>query len=325
MEQFKGAKFFSKLDLNSGYFQIRIDEKDCYKTAFNTRFGSYQFRVLPFGLSGGPSTFMLVMNEVFRDLVDHGVIIYMDDIAVYSKTADEHLRLLKDVFDRLKKNRLFVKLSKCEFMKPSIEFLGHSISAEGVKMLSDKVKSIIEWPRPRNEKHVASFLGLLGYYRRFIENFSQIALPLSDLAKEKVKFSWGKEQEDSFQKLKQIVTSDQVLILPDYSKPFVVTTDASGYAIGASLQQWENESKRLRPVAFFSKKLSDQEKCWTVYEQELLAIVLSLEEWRHYLVGRKFKLVTDHQVLIYLKKQQHLTRKQSRWIERLSDFEYERD
>lgn len=323
LEQFKGARFFSKLDLNSGYFQIRIAEKDVPKTAFNTRFGSYQFRVLPFGLSGGPSTFMLVMNEVFRDLVDKGVIIYMDDIAVYSKTKSEHLRLLSEVFERLKKNRLFVKLSKCEFMKPSIEFLGHNISAEGVRMLSDKVKSINEWPTPRNEKHVASFLGLLGYYRRFIKDFSQIALPLSELAKEKVKFAWGPKQEGSFQKLKQIVTSDQVLTLPDYDKQFVVTTDASGYAVGASLQQMDDQVKRLRPVAFFSKKLSEQERRWAVYEQELLAIVLSLEEWRHYLVGRKFKLITDHQSLIHLKKQQHLTRKQSHWVERLSDFDYE--
>lgn len=323
LEQFKGANYFSKLDLNSGYFQIRIREEDVQKTAFNTRFGSYQFRVLPFGLSGGPSTFMLVMNEVFKDLVDKGIIIYMDDIAVYSKTANEHLKLLKEVFERLKSNRLFVKLSKCEFMKSSIEFLGHNICAEGVRMLSDKVKSINEWPRPRNEKQVASFLGLLGYYRRFIKNFSQIALPLSELAKEKVKFLWKKEQEESFQKLKQIVTSDQVLILPDYNKEFIVTTDASGYAIGASLQQMDEVSKRLRPIAFFSKKLSDQEKRWAVYEQELLSIVLSLEEWRHYLVGRKFKLITDHQSLIHLKKQQHLSRKQSHWVERLSDFDYE--
>jgi len=323
LEQFKGSRFFSKLDLNSGYFQIRIDEKDVQKTAFNTRFGSYQFRVLPFGLSGGPSTFMLVMNEVFRDLVDRGVVIYMDDIAVYSKSKSEHMRLLNEVFERLKKNRLFVKLSKCEFMKSSIEFLGHNISVEGVRMLSDKVKSINDWPRPRNEKHVASFLGLLGYYRRFIKDFSQIALPLSELAKEKVKFDWGQRQEKSFQQLKQIVTSDQVLVLPNYDKQFVVTTDASGYAVGASLQQVDDETKRLRPIAFFSKKMSEQEMRWAVYEQELLAIVLSLEEWRHYLVGRKFKLVTDHQSLIHLKKQQGLTSKQSRWVERLSDFDYE--
>ena len=137
---------------------------------------------------------MLVMNEVFRNLVDKGVIIYMDDIAVYSKTSNEHLKILKEVFERLKKNRLFVKLSKCEFMRSSIEFLGHHISAEGVRMLSDKVKSINEWPTPRNEKHVASFLGLLGYYRRFIKD-SGIALPLSELAKEKVKFTWGPEQK----------------------------------------------------------------------------------------------------------------------------------
>lgn len=323
LEQFKGARFFSKLDLNSGYFQIRIDERDVPKTAFNTRFGSFQFRVLPFGLSGGPSTFMLVMNEVFKDLVDKGVIIYMDDIAVYSKTKSEHLRLLNEVFERLKKNCLYVKLSKCEFMRSSIEFLGHNISDRGVRMLADKVKSINEWPTPRNEKHVASFLGLLGYYRRFIKNFSQIALPLSELAKEKVKFTWGQKQEESFQKLKQIVTSDQVLALPDYDKPFVVTTDASGFAVGASLQQMDDETKRLRPIAFFSKKLSEQEMRWAVYEQELLAIVLSLEEWRHYLVGRKFKLITDHQSLIHLKKQQHLSSKQSRWVERLSDFDYE--
>ena len=323
LEQFKGSRFFSKLDLNSGYFQIRINEKDIQKTAFNTRFGSYQFRVLPFGLSGGPSTFMLVMNEVFRDLVDKGVVIYMDDIAVYSKTKSEHLRLLSEVFERLKKNRLFVKLSKCEFMKSSIEFLGHNISDQGVRMLADKVKSINEWPTPRNEKHVASFLGLLGYYRRFIKDFSRVALPLSELAKEKVKFTWGSDQEESFQKLKRIVTSDQVLVLPDYDKQFIVTTDASGFAVGASLQQMDDETKRLRPIAFFSKKLSEQEMRWAVYEQELYAIVLSLEEWRHYLVGRRFKLITDHQSLIHLKKQQHLTSKQSRWVERLSDFDYE--
>ena len=139
-------------------------------------------------------------------------------------------------------------------------------------MLSDKVKSINEWSTPRNEKHVASFLGLLGYYRRFIKDFSRIALPLSELSKEKVKFIWGPKQEESFQKLKQIVISDQVLSLPDYDKQFVVTTDASGYAVGASLQQMDDQVKRLRPIAFFSKKLSEQEKRWAVYEQELLAI-----------------------------------------------------
>ena len=158
LEKFRGSKYFSKLDLNSGYFQIRIAEDDVKKTAFNTRFGSYQFRVLPFGLTGGPSTFMLMMNEVFRDMVDRGIVIYMDDICVYTETKEEHMELLKQVFERLRKNHLFVKLAKCEFLQPSISFLGHQITSEGVKMMSDKVKSIVDWPTPKNSKQVASFL-----------------------------------------------------------------------------------------------------------------------------------------------------------------------
>jgi hypothetical protein len=189
-------------------------------------------------------------------------------------------------------------------------------------MMSDKVKSIVDWPTPKNSKQVASFLGLLGYYRRFIENFSSIALTLSELTKGNVKFEWNSKCEESFRKLKEIITSDRVLALPDYDKDFVVTCDASGYAVGASLQQ-EDERKRLRPVAFFSKKLSEAEKMWAVHEQELLSIVLALNEWCHYLIGRKFVVVTDHQSLIYLKRQPNLSPKQVRWTILLADFEFE--
>ena len=322
LEKFKDCHFYSKLDLNSGYFQLRLNESDCYKTSFNTRFGSFQYRVLPFGLSGGPSSFMLIMNAAFRDLLDRGLSLYMDDVIIYTKTRDEHLKLLKQVFEILRTNKLFVKISKCEFLKSSVEFLGHKVSVQGTQMLSSKIESILNWPQPKSVKQVQSFLGLCGFYRKYIKNYSQVTLPISNLVNSNHKFEWTAECESSFKLLKQLISSDPILILPDYNREFVLNTDASGFAIGAVLQQYD-DSGQLRPIAFYSKKLSDAERNWPVYELEAFSIVQSIKEFRSYLAGKKFKVITDHQSLKYLKTQPSLTPKQHRWLVGLVDFDFD--
>jgi hypothetical protein len=320
-DRLRGAKYFSKIDLRSGYHQVRIHPDDVHKTAFRTRYGHFEFLVLPFGLTNAPATFMHLMQSVFSKYLDDFVIVFLDDILIYSKTKDDHQRQVRLVLDLLRKHKLYAKESKCEFFKDSISFLGHVISAEGISMEQDKVRAIQSWPAPTTVPGVRSFLGLAGYYRRFVKNFSRIASPLSELLNKDKPFDWKDSQQKAFDALKLAVSTGPVLVLPDESKPYVVTTDASGFAIGATLAQDHGEG--LQPIAFISHKMLPAEKNYPVHEQELLAVIHALKEWRHYLHGRKFKVITDHQSLRYLSTQPHLSPRQVRWSEFLQQFDYE--
>jgi hypothetical protein len=320
-DRLQGAKYFSKIDLRSGYHQIRIDPADVPKTAFRTRYGHFEFLVLPFGLTNAPATFMHLMHQAFRKYLDEFVLVFLDDILIFSKTLEEHERHVQQVLDVLREQKLYAKESKCEFFKTEVEFLGHIVGRDGVRMMEDKVKAIADWPQPKNVRDVRAFLGTTGYYRKFVKDFSRIAAPLSELTKESVKFSWGPEQAESFRKLKQALQEGPVLVLPDPNLPFVVHTDASGFATGAVLQQ--DQGKGLQPIAFMSKKMIDAETRYPVHEQELLAIINSLSNWRHYLSGRKFTVKTDHKSLQYFKTQPMLSGRQSRWKDIIANFDFD--
>jgi hypothetical protein len=321
LDSIRGAKWFSTLDLNSGYHQLRVHPDDTNKTAFRTRYGLFEYSVVPFGLTGAPAAFMKLMQQLFHHLLDKTVVVFLDDILVYSKTEAEHREHLREVLEILRKNRLYAKPQKCQLFKRSVTFLGHVLNENGLSMEQDKVRSIQEWPRPRNRKEILSFLGLAGYYRRFVKNFSQLALKMTELLKDNVEWNWSSAVEQSFQSLKQVITSAPVLRSPDPAKPFVVTTDASGFAVGAELSQ-EFEGQ-LQPVAFMSKKFSPAERNYPVHEQELLAVIRAIQEWKCYLDGQRFQVITDHKSLTYLQKQPHLSSRQTRWMEFLSQFNFE--
>ena len=320
-DRLQGAKYFSKIDLRSGYHQIRIADEDVPKTAFRTRYGHFEFLVLPFGLTNAPGTFMHLMHQAFRPFLDEFALVFLDDILIYSKTLEEHEKHVRQVLEVLRKEKLYAKESKCEFFKTEVEFLGHIVGRDGVRMMEDKVKAVADWPEPKNVRDVRAFLGTTGYYRKFVKDFSRIASPLSELTKESVKFCWGPPQQKAFRELKRALQVGPVLVLPDPDLPFVVHTDASGFATGAVLQQ--DQGKGLQPIAFMSKKMLDAETRYPVHEQELLAIINSLSNWRHYLSGRKFTVKTDHKSLQYFKTQPMLSGRQSRWKDMIANFDFD--
>ena len=320
------AKYFSKIDLRTGFYQILIAEEDRHKTAFTTSQGLFEYNVLPMGLCNSPAIFMQLMNDTFREYLDKWVLVFLDDIIVYSQTLEEHEQHLRLVLKRLRDQRLYVKLSKSEFCKGEVEFLGHYVGREGIRVMEDKIQAIRDWPRPKNMKELRSFLGLAGYYRRFVKGYSSIALPISDLVRNtptgKFMDSWGSSQELAFMELKQTLQATPVLILPDPTLPFVVDCDASGYAIGAVLQQ--DRGKGLQPIAYMSKKMLAAETRYPVHEQELLAIISALTTWRHHLEGTDIpvRIRTDHKSLIHFQQQPMLSGRQTRWLEILSRYNY---
>jgi hypothetical protein len=321
MDQLKGATIFSKIDLRSGYHQVRIHPEDVQKTAFRTRYGHYEYLVMPFGLTNAPATFMNVMNEVLKPLLDICVIVYIDDILVYSKNVEEHEKHLRQVLEILRKNKLYGKLSKCEFFKEHVEFLGHQISSKGIAVESKKIQAIRDWPKPATLHDLMSFLGLCNYYRRFVKGYSNIATPLTNLLKKDKEFKWTEEADKAFQDLKEHMSKTPVLHIPDYKLPFVVTTDASNFAVGAVISQ--DFGNGLQPVAFESRKMSPAEQNYAAHEKELLAIVHALKTWRVYLEGKHFIVQTDHASLRYLQTQPSLSQRQARWLELLQEFDFE--
>ncbi|BBG94135.1 transposable element gene [Prunus dulcis] len=233
----KGAKYFSKIDLRSGYHQLRIREEDIPKTAFRTRYGHYEFLVMPFGLTNAPAAFMDLMNRVFRPYLDHFVIVFIDDILVYSQTLEGHKKHLRLVLRTLRRKQLYAKFSKCQFWLDRVIFLGHVISAEGIYVDPQKVEAIVNWVQPTSVTEIRSFLGLAGYYRRFVEGFASIAAPLTRLTRKDVAFEWTEECEQSFQELKKRLTTAPVLALPDNAGNFVIYSDASLQGLGCVLMQ----------------------------------------------------------------------------------------
>src|SRR6202051_2999603 len=276
---------------------------------------------MPFGLTNAPATFMHLMQQTLRRFLDDFVIVFIDDILIYSKTLADHTQHLRQVLQVLRDKQSYAKLSKCEFFKREIGLLGHVINEPGIKMESSKVNAVCNWPVPKNVHELRSFLGLAGYYRRFVKDFSMIASPLTALLHKNQKYEWGAEQDNAFAALKQAVSSAPILIITDPQLPYTVVTDASGYAIGAALCQ--DHGNGLQPCAFLSRKMNDAERNYPVHEQELLAIVHALREWRHYLLGNRISIITDHRSLQYLATQDKLSARQTRWSEFLHQFDFE--
>jgi hypothetical protein len=318
-DRMAGATIFSKIDLRAAYNQIRISPEDISKTAFNTRYGHFEFVVLPYGLCNAPATFQSLMNHIFWTECDDYVIVYVDDIFIFSKNADDHLEHIERVLSHLRQHKLYTAPAKCAFAQSRVECLGHIISAEGVHMMDAKVDSITNWPALRNAKHTARFLGLAGYYRKFVKSFSSIALPLTNLTKKTVPFTWGPSCDTAFSALKTAITSAPVLRLPDTTLPFLVTTDASQFAIGAVLAQEFEDG--VHPVAFLSRKLRDPETRYATHDRELLALIHALRTWRHYLLGSpRSTAYTDHEALKFLSTQKNLNQRQARWIIEIQDY-----
>ena len=314
-DQLSGATVFSKMDLRSGYHQIKIRTEDIPKTAFTTRYGLYEYTVMSFGLTNAPATFMRLMNSVFMEYLDKFVVIYIDDILIYSKTEEEHAEHLRLVLTKLREHRLYAKFSKCEFWLRELIFLGHVVSANGVAVIPDKVQSILEMKAPTTVKGVRRFLGLAGYYRRFIENFSKIAKPMTELLKKDKKFEWSEKAEQAFQLLKTKLTTAPVLVLPDTSKDFVIFCDASHQGLGCVLMQDGHV------VAYASRQLKPHELNYPTHDLELAAVVHALKQWRPYLFGNRCEIYSDHQSLKYLFTQPDLNLRQRRWLELIKDYD----
>ncbi|TPX47565.1 hypothetical protein SeLEV6574_g02595, partial [Synchytrium endobioticum] len=317
------AKVFSKIDLRSAYHQIRIAEGQEGLTSFRCQFGQYEYKVMPFGLANAPSIFMRFINTLFADILNIYLIVYLDDILVFSHTVTDHDHHLKDVLERLRRNKLTAKLEKCEFYKTTIEFCGFRISNGSVMMSATKIHAVSNWEAPKDIKALQSFLGFLNFYRRFIKDFSKIALPLTTLSKKDQPYLWSKECNQAFSSLKKFVTASPVLRIPDSSQPFIIDTDASDFALGAVLSQKDDETGKLRPCAFRSEKLSGSELNYSINDKELLSIIKALQSWRHYVLGApEITIRSDHKNLLYFTKKQHLSPRHARWAMILSEFTF---
>jgi hypothetical protein len=284
------------VDLRSGYHQIRIVEGDTWKTTFKTKQGLFEWMVMPFGLCNAPATFMRVMNDVLRHFLDDCVIVYLDDILIFNKSREEHVKHVKQVLDVLRKEKLFLKMSKCEFGKTSLIYLGHIVGGGEMKIDPSKVKVILEWPKPNNVTEVRSFLGAAQYWRKLLLTFLQ----LHAVTSVKQVFQWGGKQQKAFDTLKEKISSAPVLALPNLRQPFEIQTDASNYAMGAVLLQ------HGKPIFFHSKTFNGVVINYPTYDKELYALVQSVKKWKHYLLGKETIIHTDHQPLQYLQSQAKL-------------------
>ncbi|KAA0059783.1 pol protein [Cucumis melo var. makuwa] len=316
-DQLQGATVFSKIDLRSGYHQLRIKDRDVPKTAFRSRYGHYEFIVMSFGLTNAPAVFMDLMNKVFREFLDTFVIVFIDDILIYSKIEAEHEEHLRMVLQTLRDNKLYAKFSKCEFWLKQVSFLGHVVSKAGVSVDPAKIEAVTSWPRPSTVSEVRSFLGLAGYYRWFVENFSRIATPLTQLTRKGAPFVWSKACEDSFQNLKQKLVTAPIFTVPDGSGSLVIYSDASKKGLGCVLMQ------QSKVVAYASRQLNSHEQNYPTDDLELAAVVFALKIWRHYSYGEKIQIFTNHKSLKYFFTHKELNMRQRRWLELVKDYDCE--
>ena len=328
-----GSCIFSTLDLKSSYWQVEIEENDKHKTAFRVgNLGFFECNRMPFGLTNAPATFQRLIETCMGDLHLNSCLLYLDDIVVFSKSFEEHLTRLEAVFQRLHQAGLKLKTSKCHFFKQSIKYLGHIISAKGVHTDPDKISTVRDWPVPISAKELLSFLGFVGYYRRFIRNFSQIARPLYQVTtgvpskRNKIKicpgFRWGPEQEDAFKKLKDLVTSAPVLAFANFNKPFILHTDASAESLGACLYQQQYDNTE-RPIAFASRGLSPSERNYPAYKLEFLSLKWAVTDKFHdYLYGVPFHVITDNNPLTYIFTTAKLDATSQRWVSALSNYQF---
>ena len=315
MDRVGKAKYFTKLDLRSGYWQFPVRPKDTAKTAFRTRYGHFEFLVAPFGLTNCPAQFQTLVQDILSDFLDVFVVVFIDDILVYSKDMKSHVEHVRQVLERLAKHELYAKASKSELAVTQTDYLGYRLSGEGISPQGQKVEAVREWKEPTTVGDVRSFLGLASYYRKFIPQFSHIAGPLHDLTKKDFPWRWGTKERFAFNELKARLSSAPILLLPDASLPYTVITDASDTACGAVLMQ--DHGRGLQPIAYLSRRFRAAELNYAPYDKELCAVCYALVQWRHYLESCEggCTVLTDHQPLTYLREQRNLSRTQARWLE----------
>ena len=314
LDSLKSATIFTKIDLRSAYNLVRIREGDEWKTAFRTKHGLYEFLVMPFGLSNAPAYFQRLVNDIFEDMLNKFVVIYLDDFLIYSKDATSHTQHVRAVLQRLREHHLYAKLQKCQFSTSSLKFLGYNISPNGFASDEDKIKSISDWPVPTTKRRVQSFLGLTNYLRKFVVNFATLAIPLQRLCGKKVPFVWDADCQNAFESLKSAISSAPVLAHTNPQAPFLVETDASDFALGCVLSQLDPDGNP-RPCAYYSRSLSPAERNYSVFDKELLAIKTAFEEWRHYLEGgeHQVKVLSDHKGLQFLADAKVMNQRHARW------------
>ncbi|GFX33113.1 hypothetical protein TNCV_5042811 [Trichonephila clavipes] len=317
----KGAKFFSSMDLRSGYWQIEIDEADREKTAFITPEGLYEFKVMPFGLCNAPATFERMMDNLLRHFKWTMCLCYLDDIIVFSETCEDHLIRLRLVLKCLQEAGLKLNSKKCLFAAQEVKILGHLVSSNGVRPDPDKIKAVRNFPTPKTIHDIRSFLGLCSYFRRFIKGFCYLAEPLQSLLKSGVEFHWGPEEVEAFNSLKKALTSDPVLGMYDESASTEIHTDASGYGIGAVLVQIQNNVEKV--IAYASRTLTKAEKNYSTTERECLAIVWATNKFRPYIFGKHFTVVTDHHSLCWLMNLKDPSGRLARWALRLQEHDFD--
>jgi hypothetical protein len=300
LDQLKNVVYFTKLDLRSGYHQIRVAEHDAWKISFKTKQGLFEWLVMSFGLCNAPTTFMHVMNDVFRPFIDDFGIVYLDNILIFSGTWDENVRHVKKVLDTLKREKLYVKMSKCDFGKTTLVYLGHIVGGGQSKIDPSKIDVIVNWLEPKSVTEIHSFLGAIQYWRRFISNFSFIAYPLHVLTSVKNTFQWGGKKQKYFDTLKEKIIIAPVLALSNLQQDFEIETDASRYAMGAILMQYR------KPICYHYETFNQVVVNYPMYDKELYALVQRIKKCKHYLLGKEKIIHIDHQTLQYLQEQTKL-------------------
>ncbi|PJE77798.1 hypothetical protein CI610_03273 [invertebrate metagenome] len=339
IDTLNGSKFFSKLDLRSGYWQVEVKEEDKPKTAFSVgNLGFYECNRMGFGLTNAPATFQRLMEKCMGDLHLRECLVFIDDILIFSKTVQEHLNRLESVFSKLEQHGLKLKASKCEFFKTSVTYLGHVVSEDGISTDPDKTAAVTDWPEPRNIKELRQFLGFAGYYRRFMKNYSKIVEPLNSLLKGHgtkksskthdsttktvpAKWTWGELQQKAFDEVKIMLVNTPILGYADYSLPFEVHTDSSGSGLGAVLYQ--KQEGKLQVIAYASRGLRPSEKNYPAHKLEFLALKWAVTDKFHdYLYGMEFEVVTDNNPLTYVLAKAKLDATSHRWVAALASYDF---
>ena len=322
LDRLHGATVFSKIDLRHGYHQIRIDPEDIPKTAFRTRYGHFEYTVMPFGLTNAPATFQRLMHDIFRPHLDSFIIIYLDDILVFSRNMEEHQDHLRTTLSTLAANHLYANTGKCHFAVPEVDFVGHVVSAAGISPDPSKVAAILNWPQPTTITELRSFLGMTNFFRRGMRHYSAIAAPLYDMLHRSYKWSttWSPPAITAFEDLKLALSTAPILAAPDFTQPFTLHVDASELATGAFLAQGTGGSERV--IAYHSARHSPAEQKYLNHDRELLSLIQTLTLWRHYLQGRHFTVISDSLAATHILTQPHLSQRQVHWLELLADFDF---
>ena len=321
LDRLHGAKWFTKIDLQSGYYQVRMALHDIDKTAFRCRYGHYHWLVMPFGLTNAPPTFMAMMHNYFSKYLDNFIIIFLDDILIFSKSLTDHVKHVSLILHILREQKLYAKVSKCDFCRRQVDFLGFTVTANGLQASPKKTEAIQQWPVPTTVRDVRSFLGFCNYYRKFVHHYSGIVAPLTALTRDQQPWQWSLVEQQAFDTIKQRLCSAPTLLIPDPQKPFVLTTDASNVATAAVLTQ--DHGRGQQPVAFTSTKLTEAQRNYTVMERELLAVFQAVTMWRSYLEGQYFVIRTDNRNLLTTSTNQ-VQRKPMliRWLQFLGNFNF---